>query len=85
MSKRSQDSEVPLAAKKSKLSDVKPVEKQHAMQIDEDLHSRQLAVYGRASMRRMAASDILICGAQGLGVETGGRSNLLPQITTSDR
>ena len=82
MSKRSQDSEVPLAAKKSKLSDFKPVEKQHAMQIDEDLHSRQLAVYGRASMRRMAASDILICGAQGLGVETGGVSNLATQNIT---
>ena len=82
MSKRSQDSEVPVAAKKSKLSEVKPAEKQHAMQIDEDLHSRQLAVYGRASMRRMAASDILICGAQGLGVETGETSIVISQIIT---
>ena len=39
--------------------------------IDEDLHSRQLAVYGRESMRRMAASNVLILGASGLGVEVG--------------
>ena len=39
--------------------------------IDEDLHSRQLAVYGRDTMRRMAASDVLIIGANGLGVEVG--------------
>ena len=71
MSKRSQESEVPVAAKKSKLSEVKPGRMQQNLQIDEDLHSRQLAVYGRASMRRMAASDVLICGALGLGVETG--------------
>ena len=41
------------------------------MDIDEDLHSRQLAVYGRESMRRMAASSVLIVGALGLGVEVG--------------
>ena len=39
--------------------------------IDEDLHSRQLAVYGRDSMRRLAASKILILGANGLAVEVG--------------
>lgn len=39
--------------------------------IDEDLHSRQLAVYGRDSMRRLAASQVLILGANGLGVEVG--------------
>ncbi|KAK9849259.1 hypothetical protein WJX84_002174, partial [Apatococcus fuscideae] len=38
-------------------------------EIDEDLHSRQLAVYGRESMRRMAAANVLICGAGGLGAE----------------
>ena len=42
-----------------------------AQDIDEDLHSRQLAVYGRDSMRRLAASQILILGATGLGVEVG--------------
>ena len=41
------------------------------VQIDEDLHSRQLAVYGRESMGRMANSNILILGALGLGIETG--------------
>jgi len=39
--------------------------------IDEDLHSRQLAVYGRDSMRRLAASQVLILGATGLSVEVG--------------
>jgi ubiquitin-activating enzyme E1 len=41
------------------------------MEIDENLHSRQLAVYGREAMKRMASSAVLICGANGLGVETG--------------
>ena len=44
--------------------------------IDEDLHSRQLAVYGRGAMRRMAESNILICGLGGLGVETGAVCSL---------
>ncbi|KAK2076935.1 hypothetical protein QBZ16_005163 [Prototheca wickerhamii] len=38
-------------------------------EIDEDLHSRQLAVYGKESMRRMAAASVLIWGLNGLGVE----------------
>ncbi|XP_031271882.1 ubiquitin-activating enzyme E1 1 isoform X1 [Pistacia vera] len=37
--------------------------------IDEDLHSRQLAVYGRETMRRLFASNILVSGIQGLGAE----------------
>ncbi|XP_076904023.1 ubiquitin-activating enzyme E1 1-like [Bidens hawaiensis] len=37
--------------------------------IDEDLHSRQLAVYGRETMRRLFASNVLISGLQGLGAE----------------
>ncbi|KAJ7964236.1 putative Ubiquitin-activating enzyme E1 [Quillaja saponaria] len=37
--------------------------------IDEDLHSRQLAVYGRETMRRLFASNVLISGMQGLGSE----------------
>eukprot|EP00252_Welwitschia_mirabilis_P014821 TRINITY_DN32861_c0_g1_i1.p1 TRINITY_DN32861_c0_g1~~TRINITY_DN32861_c0_g1_i1.p1 ORF type:complete len:1053 (+),score=251.74 TRINITY_DN32861_c0_g1_i1:370-3528(+) len=37
--------------------------------IDEDLHSRQLAVYGRDAMRRLFGANILISGLQGLGVE----------------
>lgn len=40
-------------------------------EIDEDLHSRQLAVYGRETMRRLFASNVLISGTQGLGVEIG--------------
>ncbi|KAE8713461.1 hypothetical protein F3Y22_tig00110209pilonHSYRG00095 [Hibiscus syriacus] len=38
-------------------------------EIDEDLHSRQLAVYGRETMRRLFASNILVSGMQGLGAE----------------
>ncbi|CAA6669297.1 unnamed protein product [Spirodela intermedia] len=38
-------------------------------EIDEDLHSRQLAVYGRETMRRLFASNILISGINGLGAE----------------
>lgn len=40
-------------------------------EIDEDLHSRQLAVYGRETMRRLFASNVLISGMQGLGAEIG--------------
>lgn len=39
--------------------------------IDEDLHSRQLAVYGRETMKRLFASNVLISGMQGLGAEIG--------------
>lgn len=40
-------------------------------EIDEDLHSRQLAVYGRETMRRLFASNVLVSGMQGLGAEIG--------------
>ncbi|KAJ6793609.1 ubiquitin-activating enzyme E1 1-like [Iris pallida] len=38
-------------------------------EIDEDLHSRQLAVYGRETMRKLFASNVLVSGLNGLGVE----------------
>ncbi|KAJ6822887.1 ubiquitin-activating enzyme E1 2-like [Iris pallida] len=38
-------------------------------EIDEDLHSRQLAVYGRETMRKLFASNVLVSGLDGLGVE----------------
>lgn len=41
----------------------------NAMDIDEDLHSRQLAVYGRETMRRLFASNVLVSGMNGLGAE----------------
>eukprot|EP00249_Psilotum_nudum_P022864 c28665_g1_i1 orf=405-3575(+) len=41
----------------------------HVVEIDEDLHSRQLAVYGRETMRRLFGANVLISGIQGLGVE----------------
>lgn len=44
--------------------------------IDEDLHSRQLAVYGRETMRRLFASNILVSGLQGLGAEIGRNSSI---------
>ncbi|KAL9246593.1 hypothetical protein vseg_020110 [Gypsophila vaccaria] len=37
--------------------------------IDEDLHSRQLAVYGREAMLRFFSSNVLVSGLQGLGAE----------------
>ncbi|KAG8967631.1 hypothetical protein FRC03_009660 [Tulasnella sp. 419] len=37
--------------------------------IDEGLYSRQLYVLGHEAMRRMAASNVLIIGAKGLGTE----------------
>jgi ubiquitin-activating enzyme E1 len=39
--------------------------------LDENLHSRQLAVYGREAMRRMAGANVLVAGANGVGVEIG--------------
>lgn len=38
-------------------------------EIDEGLYSRQLYVLGHEAMRRMAISDVLISGLNGLGVE----------------
>uniref|UniRef100_A0ACD5YBK3 Uncharacterized protein n=1 Tax=Avena sativa TaxID=4498 RepID=A0ACD5YBK3_AVESA len=38
-------------------------------EIDEDLHSRQLAVYGRETMKRLFGSNVLVSGLQGLGAE----------------
>jgi ubiquitin-activating enzyme E1 len=37
--------------------------------MDEGLYSRQLYVLGHEAMRRMQASNVLICGMSGLGVE----------------
>lgn len=48
-----------------------PLDLRNFSDIDEDLHSRQLAVYGRETMRRLFASNILVSGLQGLGAETG--------------
>lgn len=45
-----------------------------AVSIDEDLHSRQLAVYGRETMRRLFGASVLISGLNGLGVEVGESS-----------
>ena len=39
--------------------------------IDEDLYSRQLYVLGHEAMRKMKASDVLICGINGVGAEIG--------------
>ena len=45
------------------------LEKMAAM--DENLYSRQIAVLGHEAMKRMQASNILICGMKGLGLEIG--------------
>ena len=42
---------------------------QMASEIDEGLYSRQLYVLGHEAMKRMAASNVLISGMAGLGVE----------------
>jgi ubiquitin-activating enzyme E1 len=39
--------------------------------IDESLYSRQLYVLGHDAMRRMQASNILLVGCKGLGIEIG--------------
>mmetsp|Transcript_19411 Transcript_19411/g.28753 ORF Transcript_19411/g.28753 Transcript_19411/m.28753 type:complete len:1029 (+) Transcript_19411:1-3087(+) len=39
------------------------------VEVDESLYSRQLYVMGREAQKRMAKSDVLILGANGLGVE----------------
>lgn len=75
MSKRSLSvADSPSVAKKPRMSAVEGNGVHKATSggdIDEDLHSRQLAVYGRDSMRRLAASQVLILGATGLSVEVG--------------
>ncbi|CAM9805042.1 unnamed protein product, partial [Discosporangium mesarthrocarpum] len=37
--------------------------------VDESLYSRQLYVMGHEAQRRMAGSDVLVVGLNGLGVE----------------
>src|SRR5690606_17967904 len=41
------------------------------VEIDEGLYSRQLYVLGHEAMKRMQASNVLIVGMKGLGVEIG--------------
>lgn len=38
-------------------------------EIDESLYSRQLYVLGHEAMKRMSASNVLVVGLKGLGVE----------------
>jgi ubiquitin-activating enzyme E1 len=40
-------------------------------EIDEGLYSRQLYVLGHDAMRKLGASNVLIAGMKGLGVEVG--------------
>ncbi|KAJ9469126.1 Ubiquitin-activating enzyme E1 2 [Diplonema papillatum] len=40
-----------------------------AKALDEDLHSRQMAVYGRESMMKLSQARILVSGLNGLGAE----------------
>ena len=51
-------------------------------EIDESLYSRQLYVMGHEAMRRMARSDVLIVGLNGLGVEAA-KNVILAGILTS--
>lgn len=47
--------------------------------IDEDLHSRQLAVYGRQAMGKLSATKVLVSGMNGLGVEIA-KNIILAQV-----
>lgn len=42
--------------------------------IDEALHSRQLAVYGREAFRKFQTASVLVAGMNALGVEVGEQS-----------
>lgn len=44
--------------------------------IDEGLYSRQLYVLGHEAMKRMSASNVLIIGLKGLGIEIGSFTGL---------
>ncbi|KAK4049633.1 E1 ubiquitin-activating protein [Microbotryomycetes sp. JL221] len=57
-----------------------------SQQIDESLYSRQLYVLGHEAMKRMAASDVLIVGLSGLGVEIAKNVCLagVKSVTLSD-
>lgn len=57
-------------------SPIMPLGNGSSPDIDEDLHSRQLAVYGRETMRRLFASNILVSGMQGLGAEIGMQKDI---------
>ncbi|GAA6033685.1 hypothetical protein JCM8097_004381 [Rhodosporidiobolus ruineniae] len=54
--------------------------------LDESLYSRQLYVLGHEAMKRMAASDVLIIGLSGLGVEIAKNICLagVKSVTLSD-
>ncbi|KDE04948.1 ubiquitin-activating enzyme E1 1 [Microbotryum lychnidis-dioicae p1A1 Lamole] len=57
-----------------------------APHLDEALYSRQLYVLGHEAMKRMAASDVLIIGLDGLGVEIAKNVCLagVKSVTVSD-
>jgi hypothetical protein len=54
----------------------------HDMAIDEDLHSRQLAVYGREAFKRLASATVLVSGLNGLGVEISRSLGVRKGITS---
>lgn len=87
MTKRTADSDLKaVSEKRSKMDDAMNVDSGQ-VKIDEDLHSRQLAVYGKESMKRMANADIVILGLKGLGVEVGAflrtRVHAAPRLRVS--
>ena len=46
--------------------------------LDEDLHSRQIAVYGREAMSTLSTATVLVSGINGLGVEIGRQTASSP-------
>lgn len=62
-------SEIKMTEKASEKMDIASNENE-GVDVDESLYSRQLYVMGHEAQRRMAKSDVLIVGLNGLGVET---------------
>jgi ubiquitin-activating enzyme E1 len=54
-------------------------------EVDESLYSRQLYVMGREGQARMAKSDVLIVGLNGLGVEIGEQRLRLNRCTQANK
>jgi ubiquitin-activating enzyme E1 len=66
--KRPSSDDVP-ASERSKKQ--RMAEAPETMDIDENLHSRQLAVYGREAFRKFQTASVLVAGMNALGVEVG--------------
>ena len=73
-------------SKKKKVEEENEMTTTNENKIDEDLHSRQLAVYGRESFRKLVGAKVLISGLNGLGAEVAKNVILagVKKVTLSD-